>query len=222
MEALNASGAHGGAHSLAGEAPSLSWKEPANSPRSRRDLTQRERILRGAAQAAAKTSYAALSIPAISAAAGISNQTFYEHFASKLEAFLAAFEALAKQALETTAKAFLAHEGWFEAGTAGIQALLWCFVEEPLLGTLAFIEIPAAGPEALNHAEMLLEPFKAFLRPNPLPDGVVHRPSEVVVEAIAGGIWAVVQGEIVEGRLEQLPHLAPKIADLVLVPFGVE
>lgn len=222
VETLRSSVAGADVRSVAGESNSVSWNQPANGPLARRHLTQRERILRGTAQAAAETGYAALSIPTISAAAGVSNETFYQYFASKLEAFLAAFHALAQQALETTAGAFLAQEGWLEAGTAGVQALLGCFVEEPLLCALAFVEVPAAGPEALNHAEMLLEPFKAFLRPNSLPDGVPHRPPEVVIEAIAGGIWAVVQGEVVEGRVEGLPDLAAKIVDLVLVPFGVE
>ena len=67
---------------------SLSWEEPANSDRSRAELSQRERIMRATAQVTVENGYAALSIPAISATSGTSNQTFYEHFDSKQTAFL--------------------------------------------------------------------------------------------------------------------------------------
>ena len=199
-----------------------SWAEPAKSPRSRAELGQRERIMRGAAQAAAERGYAALSIPAISAAAGVSNKTFYEHFGSKQEAFLAAFEALTQRAFEATALAFATREGWLEGGAAAIAELLGYFDREPLLRKLAFFEIPAAGPAGLDRTEALLEAFRAFMRPEPLPEGVPRRPPEVVIEAIAGGIWAVVQEEVVAGRASSLPDLTPEVIDLILVAFGVE
>jgi hypothetical protein len=44
----------------------------------------------------------------------------------------------------------------------------------------------------------------------------------VVIKAIAGGIWAVIQHDNSEGRSDSLPDLLPGILDLVLVPFGVE
>ena len=43
-----------------------------------------------------------------------------------------------------------------------------------------------------------------------------------MIEAIAGGIWAVIQHEISEGRAETLPDLLPEILDIILLPFGVE
>jgi AcrR family transcriptional regulator len=213
--------ANGGPAAGNGEEPQLSWEEPANSPRSRAELDQRERIMRAAAQEAVARGYGALSIPTITAAAGVSNQTFYEHFGSAQEAFLAAFEALAQRQLLRVARALGEYDGWLEGGAAGIRALLDCFVEDPLFTALSFFEVSAAGTAALDKAEMLLVAFTLFLKPDPLPDGVPRQPSQVIVEAIAGGLWAAVEGEIVAGRVEALPSLAPELVDLVLVPFGV-
>ena len=56
----------------------LDWREPPDSPRSRSELTQRERIVRAAGRHVFEKGYASLSIPTISATAGTSNQTFYE------------------------------------------------------------------------------------------------------------------------------------------------
>jgi len=38
------------------------------------------------------------------------------------------------------------------------------------------------------------------------------------MEAIPTGIWAVIQYEIHQGRLETLPELAPDITRIALVP----
>src|SRR6478609_8634690 len=70
------------------------WEEPPDSPRCREMLDQRERIIRAAARVGVEKGYGTLSIPAISTAAAVSNQTFYDHFPGKREAFVAAFDAL--------------------------------------------------------------------------------------------------------------------------------
>jgi AcrR family transcriptional regulator len=199
----------------------LAWEEPASSARSRAELPQRERIMRAAAQVAVERGYRELSIPTISAAAAVSNQTFYKHFNSKQEAFLAAFDALTLRSFEATAEAFGAWDGWLEAGAAGVAALLQCFVDQPLFRGVSFFELPAAGPEALDRAEAMLDVFTIFLRPESLPPGVQQRPPEAVVEAVAGGLWTIVQVEIVAGRVESLPRLAPEMIDFMLVPFGL-
>lgn len=200
----------------------LDWEEPANSTRSRRELSQRERILRATAQVVAAGSYGALTVPAISAAAGISNQTFYHHFASKEKAFLAAFDALALQAFEVTGAAFAASDDWLEAGPMAILALLDFMSVSPLFCRINFFELHAAGPLARDRAEAMLSLFAAFLQPEPLPPRVGRRPPKVVIDAIAGGIWSVVQHEITAGRGEALPDILPELLDIVLIPFEVE
>lgn len=201
--------------------PGPPWEELPNSPRSRAELSQRERIMRAAAQVAVSRGYAALSIPAISAMAGTSNQTFYEQFGSAQEAFLAALETLTGRAFEAVAAAVLGRESWLEGGAAGIVALLRCFVERPLFRDLAFFALPESGTAGRDRAEALLRGFAAFLAPDPLPPGVPRRPPPIALEAIAGGLWAVVRKEVVAGRAESLPELAPELIDVVLVPFGV-
>src|SRR4029077_20982700 len=91
-----------------GEAEKPGWSEPPDSPRSRAELTQRERIVRAAARVVVDRGYEALSIPTISATARTSNQTFYEHFRNKRESFIAAFEILSGELLAATAGAFAA------------------------------------------------------------------------------------------------------------------
>jgi AcrR family transcriptional regulator len=198
----------------------LPWEEPADSPRSRSELTQRERMTRAAAQVVVARGYAALSIPAISAAAGTSNQTFYEHFDSKRDAFLAAFEAVAADVLGVVGGAFLAEGGRPEAVGVAIRTLLEYFAERELFSQLAFFELPSAGPVALDRADRALDDFTAFLMPGLAPVALGGPLPEETLPAISSGIWAVVQHEIAAGRRESLPALAPEITRLAVGPFN--
>jgi AcrR family transcriptional regulator len=198
----------------------LPWEEPADSPRSRAELSQRERMVRAAAQVVVERGYEALSIPAISAAAGTSNQTFYEHFRSKRDAFLAAFEAVAADALRVSAGAFAAEGDRPEAVGVGARAMLTYFAERELFSRLAFFELPSAGPVALDRADRGLDDFTGFLRPGIAPSGLGEPPPAEILPAIGSAVWAVVQHEIAHGRRRELPGLAGEVTRLAVGPFG--
>jgi AcrR family transcriptional regulator len=198
-------------------APSIGWEEPPDSRRSRSQLNQRERIVRAAARVVVERGYEALSIPAISGAAGTSNQTFYEHFSSKRDALLAAFEALSAEALRRSAAAYGRQEAAPEAIGAGLRAMLEYIAGNELFARLAFFELPTAGPPALDRADATLDLFTGYLRDSPelgppLP--------ESIMEAIPSGIWELIQHEITHGRLETLPEIAPEVARIVVASFG--
>lgn len=197
----------------------LGWDEPPDSPRSRAALTQRERIVRAAAKVVVERGYEALSIPAISATAGTSNQTYYEHFRNKREPFIAAFELLSGELLETTTAAFEAAGDRPEAIGFGIRAMVEHISANELFARLAFFELPTAGPAALDYADAAMDGFTAFLTPELLPDGIDGSASTVIREAIASGIWATIQHEIAHGRKEKLGELAPAITRIALAPL---
>jgi AcrR family transcriptional regulator len=204
-----------------GSGEEISWEEPPDSPLSRRVLTQRERIVRGAARVVVERGYDALSIPAISGAAGVSNQTFYEHFQSKRDAFLSAFQKSSEDVLQVAGAAFVAEGDRPEAIGAGIRALLAYAADHELYARLAFFELPTAGPVALDHADRALDSFTAFLHPDVAPSELARPISPVTQQAIAAGIWEAIQYEIVHDRRHSLPELAPQITWIALAPFSV-
>jgi AcrR family transcriptional regulator len=200
------------------------WDEPPDSERCREELDKRERILRAAARVGVEKGYEALSIPAISTAAAVSNQTFYDHFPGKREAFVAAFDALAANTLSVAGGAFAVEQerpgsGRPEAIGVGLRALLDHIASDRLFARMAFFELPTAGPGALDHADNVLGGFTAYLEAEPGAPGSSRPVPKVIGDAIVGGVWAVIQHEIHSGRLSELPLRAPQIAEFTMSPF---
>jgi AcrR family transcriptional regulator len=193
-------------------------RPPASPEPDSEALSKRDRIVSAATRLAFENGYEALSIPAISAAAGVSNQTFYDHFAGKQEAFLAGFDRLTKETMKLVAAAAAAEEQPPEAVGAGLRALLEHAADDELFARLAFFELPMAGPAALEQADKTLGGFTSFFSPQAVPENTEAPP--VILKAITGGAWAVIQHEIAEGRGEQLPELAPEVVEFALAPFG--
>ncbi|HEY7255179.1 MAG TPA: TetR/AcrR family transcriptional regulator [Solirubrobacterales bacterium] len=196
----------------------LPWGEPADSAKSRRLLSQCERIIRATAQLASRAGYSSVTVPAISATAGTSNQTFYEHFKKKEEAFIAAFEALAGRAIAAAFRAAEAELCWQEAIETAYRALLEHLIRDPIFTRIAFYELPVAGPVALDHADAAMRRFTLFLHPEAIPPGVqpLH---PAIVEALGGGLWSALQRKITTGDLASLPEFAPALAKVTLIPI---
>jgi AcrR family transcriptional regulator len=202
------------------DSSTVGWEEPPDSAISRATLTQRERILRAAARVVAEKGFDGLSIPAISGTAGVSNQTFYENFSSKRDAFLASFEVVAAETLGATAAAFEAAGDRAEAVGAAIRAMLEYIAADKLFGRLAFFELPTAGPVALDRADAVMDNYTAFLKPGAVPSELGGPLPDVILEAIGSGIWTLIQNEIANGRVDSLPDLAPELTRIALMPFA--
>ena len=192
------------------------WEEPPSSDRSRRLLDQRARIVRGVAHVVVAGGNEALTIPAISGAAGVSNKTFYEQFDSKRDAFLAAYDELAGEALAVTVAAIAAAGDGPAALGAGVRALLEHIARNELFARLAFFDLASAGPAAMDRADSSLDGFTALIDTERL--GGNEFPM-VIQEAVGSGLWAVIQHEIHHGRRARLPELAPELTRIALAPL---
>jgi AcrR family transcriptional regulator len=203
-----------------GRRASLGWDEPPASPRSRAELTQRDRIVRAVGRLVVEKGYETLSISSISAAAGTSNQTFYEHFSSKSEAFLAAFDVTAAEGMLAVSSAFEAAGDGPEAVGAGLRALLEHAAANELFARLVFFDLQTAGPVALDRADAVMDSFIAFFQARVASMGADRPVSRAILEAVGSGAWSVIQHELFVGNTESLPDLAPELVSIVLTPFA--
>src|SRR5918996_5367122 len=76
--------------------------------------SQRTRLLEAAGRAVAEKGYAGATIEDIVRGAGVSKKTFYEHFADKLDCFLAAYEAASDELFEHVRAAQDAETDWVD------------------------------------------------------------------------------------------------------------
>jgi AcrR family transcriptional regulator len=198
----------------------ISWEEPPDSRRSRAALTQRERIIRAAARVVYEKGYEALSVPAISAAAGVSNQTFYQNFPSKRDAFLEAFEILVKRAFHSALEPVRDEPPSAEAVGKVLRAYLEHISANPLFARLAYFESPSVGPAYFELGDGTIDRFTAVLGGAAPSFGRRQTLSDNVLAGIGTGIWSVIQHELEHGESDSLPALAPEVAKIAVMPLG--
>jgi AcrR family transcriptional regulator len=171
--------------------------------------SQRTRLLEATGRAVADKGYAAATIDDIVGGAGVSKKTFYEHFADKLDCFLAAYETASDELFEHVRAAQDAANGeWLDRTRAGIHAYLRWLAAEPALARVFLIEIAAAGPKALERRERLRDRYAEQMRElqveNNVPDEIFH--------AVVAGADDLVVRRLREGG--NLPELEPILLHL--------
>jgi len=198
-------------------------------PSGRHDLSrqfivknQRERIVDATAAIVAEKGLASLTIPAIARRANVSHQTFYEMYPTKHDASLGTQKVGLHQALRVTVQAYEENgEDWPSGVAAGLRALLGYLASEPSHSHLILVDTFAASPEAIEIRDTSIHAFAAYLQPGyhyASKDGAGPVPG-VVPEAIAGGIWQVLNFYIEGERTDELPVLAPQLIYAALTPF---
>jgi AcrR family transcriptional regulator len=193
---------------------------------------QRERIVDATAAIVAEKGLANLTIPEIAKRANVSHQTFYEMYPTKRDAFLGTQKVGLHQALGVTIAAYEENEeDWPRGVAAGVRALLGYLASEPAHAHLILVDTFAASPEAIEIRDTSIHAFAAYLQPGyhyasssssngsgtSGPDsGAVPG---VAPEAIAGGIWQVLNYYIEDERTDELPEVAPQLIYAALTPF---
>ena len=189
-------------------------------PRSFVASNQRERLLDAVATVTARLGYADATVAAIHSEAGVSRKTFYEHFANKEEAFLAAYDELSKRLLEHV-EAALRRAGSFEEGVNGcLGAFLEYIASEPTFAQMCIVEVLSAGPEALERRNRTMRAFAEIVERGAKLGAPGATPPSLTAQTIVGGIYEVVYSRLVENRAAELLPLLPDLAFAVMLPYA--
>jgi len=183
---------------------------------------QRERLIAGLAAAVAEHGFAATTITHITKAAAVSRRTFYEHFESKEDCFLAAYDVVLEQMRERVITAAEAADEWPDKIRDGIAAVLDFFAAEPALARLGMVESFVAGPEISKRHREAIESFIPILRlgrAGLVDDAGLERLPETTEDAIVGGMALLIARRVAVGQAEQLPELLPDLVLFALTPY---
>jgi AcrR family transcriptional regulator len=183
------------------------------------EANQRRRILDAVADVSTLAGYAAMSVEDIISVAGVSRRTFYDTFASKEEAFLAALESVVED-LVTQARNAYETTKTFPAGVRDcLAAVVRLVVEEPHRAELLLVESLAGGPAAIKLRARTLKIFAEMLWDAAKRDTNGRSPPELTAETVVGGIFEVVYSRLIAGEAEELPRLLPGLAYSLMQPY---
>jgi AcrR family transcriptional regulator len=182
---------------------------------------QRERLIAGVAEAIAENGYAGTTIAHITRHAAVSRRTFYEHFTSKDECFIAAYDTVMEQLREHVAKAFDEQDDWPHAVRAGIAAMLGFLAAEPNLARLSMVESLVAGPVVVERYDAAIKGLVPYFEAGRKgrPPEVLARLSPTTEEALVGGMVSLISRRILAGRTADLGELLPDLVEFTLTPY---
>jgi AcrR family transcriptional regulator len=182
---------------------------------------QRERLIAGLAEAIAENGYSGTTIAHITRHAAVSRRTFYEHFSSKDECFVAAYDTVMEDLRGRVSTAFDAEDDWPHAVKAGIQAMLEFLAAEPHLARLCMVEALVAGPVVVERYDAAIQSFVPYFkqgREGRAPE-VIARLSPTTEEALVGGMVSLISRRIIAGKAEELEELLPDLVEFTLTPY---
>lgn len=149
---------------------------------------------------------------------GVSRSTFYKHFDSKQDCFLATLDAIVASDGQRIVSAFLEHEGpWPARFEAAFMTLVKGIVESPATAHLYYVDSYAVGRKAIEKVEQMGDRVERLalqaIEQSPEHAGA---PKDLV-RAILRGFRRVIQTRLRTGRERQLLSEGP---DLVRWALG--
>ena len=176
---------------------------------------ERVGILRVAAQIAAAGGWERLTAGGIASRAELPVERVWEHCGDPRRCFLDALELLSMEALICAGRAAQAAPDRITGVRRAITALMERVARDRVLCRIAFVEIFALGPPAIERREALLATFTDRLSRSLPAD---RRPSPLIVEAIVGALWGTLHHHVTRGEAHLLPGLADQTTYLALAP----
>ncbi|HVC07881.1 MAG TPA: TetR/AcrR family transcriptional regulator [Solirubrobacterales bacterium] len=175
-----------------------------------------ERLLRALAAVVAEKGYPETTVAEIVERARTSQRTFYEHFANKEEAMVAALDSGSAQMLGAALPAFRRASDWQHAVHDTQEAMFSFGVGEPEYARLGAVEMYAAGKRALEQRESVTEMMEGLLAP-----GYELKPDvpPITAEAIGGALYALFYDHVKQKGAERLAEMVPAAAYVTLAPF---
>ena len=177
---------------------------------------QVDRILEAVAAVSREKGYGALTLDDVAERASTSFSTFYSHFRTKEDAFLASYDFALAQAYAAALPPFQRAPDWPHAIKSALEGLLGYMARQPNLAYAAIVEVLATGRRGMERRDNAITLFQGFLEP-----GFELAPDlpRVAADGIGGAIFGLLYDHLVADRPERLPELLPTGTFIALAPF---
>jgi len=112
--------------------------------------SQRQRLLEAITELVAEKGFPDVTIGEIVSRAGTAKRTFYDHFADKLQCFLAALDGITDTLVASSARMFAVSGTVRERCEYSVRGYLELLASMPSAAKVFYLEAIAAGPEAVT------------------------------------------------------------------------
>jgi AcrR family transcriptional regulator len=178
----------------------------------------RVRILQAMVEISGERGFAHTSVSAVSRRAGVSTRTFYDHFNSLEDCFIAVIDEGAQRALEVMLPAFAEESCWLDALRSALAALLMLFDAEPARTRVWHLESLAAGGWALERRAQCLGVLRTTIlrewSTTPEAQGLT-----IVAEGAMAAVLGVLHTRLLAQSDEPLLELLGPLVGLAVAPF---
>lgn len=184
-------------------------------------VQQRQRLLAATEQLMAERGCAGTTIERIAKLARVSSITFYDHFASKEEALVAAFERVVEEVRARLTEEVPGNLPWPEQVREGLRILLATIAAKPEWGRVCFVETQKGGPGLLAHYEAVLDSAVPKLREGRrFATGAEGLPETLEETTAAGIAWLIRERlEADDGTGIAVEGMLPELLDIALRPY---
>jgi AcrR family transcriptional regulator len=182
---------------------------------------QRDRLLRAVIAAVAEEGYAQITVARVVARARVSRKAFYDHFDGLEDCFLSAMadaqKTIVRELLEVPVARGASSR---ERLRAGLGAYLALCAQEPEYARCILVELPAAGPKALNGRNKGYRAVGEVLRAWREAAAKRHQewppvPDEVYTAGV-GAVAELILVHVSSGDTASLPALGDVLTDVLL------
>ncbi|WP_275572042.1 TetR/AcrR family transcriptional regulator [Mycolicibacterium vanbaalenii] len=119
---------------------------------------QQQRLFKALAVVMAKKGYSDTTVDDLTAAAGVSKATFYQHFTSKQDCFMSAYARMQQFVIDAVQAAPAAGTP-MQRFAVMLDRYLGFLALDPTTARLFLVEVNAAGPEAVRQRAQLQQEF---------------------------------------------------------------
>jgi AcrR family transcriptional regulator len=180
---------------------------------------QRERILVAATEVFAKRGYQASTVDNIVAAAEIGVGSFYAHFEGKEDCLMQVCDKIALEVHMRITTAVGEGGSWAERGCNGLHALLRYVAANPMAARVALLEVQTGGPEPVRRYSETIDEIATFLHQGRAAAGLDPQPPPSFEEAVASGLFWLLQERLVRGEINDVESLFAEMAEVALEPY---
>ena len=167
------------------------------SPASQVALDQRTRIQSAMIELVGEGGYESVALRQLTALAGVSIRTFYEHFESKEECFLRTYELVVQRIGARVVSAQVGELDWSRRVELALQGFAAELIDKPRAARLALWEIFAAGPAAYEVMARAEARFEKMLTTGFVGSSPQCEMSPLLARAIVSGVAFVARTRLI-------------------------